>query len=1105
MIFYQEVKDRRWSLTKRLLLIMKLAVFLTCLSVLQAAAEGFAQTVTLRAENISLVQAMQSIQQQSGHPFFLNGKDLAGIKVNVRIDNLSLEKAMDKLLKGKPVDWVLNDETIIVTFSNVIRHSVEEKENTAVEPIKQQKTVSGNVTDEQGEPLQGVTVSVKGTTIATMTDEQGNYSLVVADNAHILVFSIVGFESSEIEIANRPKVSIKLKGLIDDLDEVVVVGYGTRRKSDLTGSLASVGSSELTSLPVSSPAQALAGRASGVHVLPRTGSPGGQVNIRIRGTNSIMGSNEPLYVVDGFPFSSSPDLINNNDIASIEILKDASATAIYGSRGANGVVIITTKKGKAGKTNVNYTGGYSVNRIRKKLDLLNASEYAQMINAMFENDGGQPYFNDPGSFGEGTDWQDQVFHSAPLLNQSISLSGGNDKTVFSTSFGSYNEQGIIRNSDYSRYTLQANLSHQLNSYFDFSLNTNFSKIESSRKNSARGGRGNSMIAGMIGAPPTLQPYEDDGSLTILNRSYTYISDGLINPLNYLYEQTDALSSSTLLLNGAVTIKPLSGLSIKLSGGLENGNQRTDFYATKNFHNSNGLATIQVGNSLNLLSENIVTYSFSQGIHDFTALAGITYQSFVNKGANLGGSGFVSDLSETHDVGSADVFSVPGSSYTDWSLISYLSRVNYSFHNKYLFTASIRADGSSRYSTGNKWAIFPSGAFAWRMKKEDFLSDIELISDMKVRVGYGTSGSTAISPYQTLNVLEATKVVLDKELVTAYSPSSRLPSSLKWETTIQVDFGLDLALLDNRLRFTADYYVKNTKDLLNNVQIPSSTGYLNSIRNVGKIQNRGVELSVDADVIDRAFSWQVSGNIAFNRNKVVKLNDGQVIRGSNINITILNDYVNILKEGEPLGIFYGYREDGYDDQGRIIYKRSDPGQGLSSNDKSKIGNPNPKFTGGLNNVLKYKGFEFNLFLLGSYGNDIFNMSKATVNMDYLVGLNKTKDILYDSWNPENKAAKNPRLSKSNPINVSDRFIEDGSFLKVKNIQLGYYIPCEKLGLDWVRQAMVYISGQDLITFTKYSWFDPEVNSWGGASSINIGIDHLSYPTSKTISFGLKLDF
>ncbi|GAB3965010.1 TonB-dependent receptor [Spirosoma terrae] len=971
--------------------------------------------------------------------------------------------------------------------------------------------VSGKVvgaTDKSALP--GTTVSLKGTQVGTTTDAEGNYRISIPNPANAtLVYSSVGFLSQEIAVGKQSTINVELVADDRQLDEVVVVGYGTVRKSDLTGSLAQVKGKEIDAFPATNVLQALSGRAPGVQVTQNTGAPGAGISVRIRGTNSIQGSNEPLYVVDGFPTSgSNPTIVNNSDIETIEILKDASATAIYGSRGANGVVIITTKQGKAGKMTVDYEGSYSIQSLRKKLDLMNAKEYATFYNEQAANDKVTPYFTQDqiNSFGEGYDWQNLVFQKAPMQTHNLTVSGGNDKTRFSVGGSIFKQDGIIRGSDYNRYSLRANISTDVSKKFNLSYGATLTKITTGRQNSGGGNRGGTLISAAISAPPTLTPYNDNGSYRVLATAYPFISNVLINPLNYLEQFSDNVDANRVLANAALTFKPFDGLAIKISGGIENNDDQTDTYTTTKFINSQGSASVGTVRQMSLLSENTISYikTIAQK-HSISAVAGFTYQDFLDKRLNASGVGFLSDITETANLGSAAVPGIPGSSYSFSTLLSYLARVNYSFNNKYLFTASIRADGSSKYSEGNKWGYFPSGAFAWRVSEEPFMKNVTFMTDLKARASWGLTGSQAIGAYATLNNLSAGKTVFDDALYNTFAPGTQLPGNLKWETTEQFNVGVDAGFLNNRVQLTLDYYVKNTRDLLNTVQLPIGFGFTSTIRNVGQIQNKGLEVALSARVIDKAFKWDLNGNIAFNRSKVVKLEGGRDILGGSVGVTLISDAANLLREGQPLSVFYGYVEDGYTDQGRVKYKDLNGDNVINQLDKTIIGDPNPNFIYGLNSTMSFKGFTLTAFFQGTQGNNLVNVSSINNTLDYGFGLNMPREVYLNHWTPTNTNAKYPVISRANSYNYSNRFVEDGSYLRLRTIQLAYDLPLQALNINWMRTAQIYASGQNLLTLTKYSWWDPEVNSQGGANSIGQGIDHYSYPTSKAVTFGIRVGF
>src|SRR5690554_793779 len=987
-------------------------------------------------------------------------------------------------------------------FLNLLSIVPSYSQNTAT------NTITGTVSDSNGETLVGVNIVVEGTETGTVTDLEGRYSISVADGA-TLIFSFLGYAPRKVVVEDQSIIDVSLEEEISALDEVVVIGYGTQRRSDLTGSVSQVSSREINSFPSTNVLQSLSGRAAGVQVSQTTGAPGAGLNVRIRGTNSIQGSNEPLYVVDGFPiFGSNPTVLNNTDIESIEVLKDASATAIYGSRGANGVVIITTKKGVAGETRVDLDFSYGQQELRKKLGLMSAGEYARFYNLQATNDNLAEYFSqgEISGFGAGFDWQDFVFQKAPMQTSTVNVNGGSESTQFSISGSYFGQEGIVKGSDYNRYSLRTNLDHKISDKFKVNLSSTFSNLKTDRRDSEGGARGNSMIGAAISAAPTLTPYNDDGSYRVLANSYPFVAPDIINPINFINEQSRVINANIFLANAAFHYNPIPDLTIKISGGIENRDDRTDAYTTRNFINSNGGASVSTSQFRSLLNENTISYNktFNEK-HEFSAVAGVTFQNFRTTFLSGSGVGFLSDISESHDLGAAENPGIPASGFSESALLSYLGRINYSFYKKYLFTASFRSDGSSKYSEGNKWGYFPSGAIAWRMSEENFLKDSRVISDLKLRASWGKTGSQAIDAYATLNQLESGKTAFGTELYTTFAPGTRLPGDLKWETTEQTDFGLDLGLFQNRILLTADYYIKNTSDLLNTVTLPSTLGFTTTIQNVGEVQNKGFELGVDASVFTGEFKWDLVGNISFNRNKVIKLSNGEDILGAFADVIVLRDNLNILREGRPIGQFWGYLENGYNESGQIRYQDLNADGAITADDKTYIGDPNPKYLYGLNSIMSYKNFDLTLFFQGTQGNDLFNLSAISSTMDYSSGVNMPREVLEDHWSPSNTQAKYPIISRNTSIMVSDRFVEDGSYLRLKNIQLAYNFPVQAMGIDWIYQLQLYVSGQNLWTSTNYSWWDPEVSSRGSSNSTALGIDHYSYPTSKTYTVGIRAGF
>lgn len=1049
------------------------------------------QVIRLSGKNLTLMSAFKQIEKQTDYSIDFDANVIdTSIRIREVTQPMRLDQLMDVILENTSYQYSIENKHIFIKKARLA-------ENT--------RTVSGIVKDAAGVPIIGASVIEKGTTNGVVTDSDGYFKINVSPDA-VLNISCLGYSSSDVNVGDRTQLDINIQEDTEYLNEVVVIGYGTVRRRDLTGAIGQVKADDINSYPAASMLQTISGKTSGMQVKQNTGAPGGTISVRIRGTNSIQGSNEPLYVIDGFPISGSPSNLNNSDIESIEILKDASATAIYGSRGANGVVMITTKQGKSGETRVDFDASYSIQSVIKTLDLMNAKEYAQFYNIEQLNDTGKEYFTDEqiAGFGEGYDWQGLLFRKAPIYQTSLSVSGGNEKTQFMVGGSIYMQDGIIKGSDYDRYSLQAKINHKVNKYFAINFTSSLTKWNTGRKDSVGGSRGTTIISSTISAPPTLTPYNDDGSYRIMATEYPFLATDIINPINFIKERENKVSKHGELANISLIFTPIPELTIKFMGGMQHYNQYSSGYTTREFLHSTGSASLGSSQMTSLLSENTVTYIKSFGKHSINVLGGYTFQNFKTTGVSGSGTGFLSDVFNVYSLQSASTPGIPSSSYSKSVLISYLGRINYNFDDRYLFTASIRRDGSSVFSKGNKWGNFPSAAFAWRVSNEEFMKDISAINNLKFRTSWGMTGSQAIGAYATLSRLYSGRTIFDDSLYNTFYPSSSLPGDLKWETTEQYDFGIDIGLW-NRLDITIDGYIKNTKDLLNTVVLPPSSGYSSTIKNVGKVQNKGIDFSLDARILTGTLKWDLNGNISVNRNKVKKLYGGEDIYGGSINAIIINDTVNILREGHPIGAFYGYLEDGYDDKGKIIYRDLDNDGAITNNDKTFIGDPNPDFTYGLSTSLSYKDFELSLYLQGSHGNDLFNASAISNTVDYGYGLNMPKEVLYDHWTTDNTDAKYPSISYNTTIKVSDRFIEDGSYLRLRNIQLTYNVPTEKLHWNWIRSIQVYASAQNLFTITDYSWWDPEVNSYGGSSSTAQGIDFNSYPSAKSYTFGFRFGF
>lgn len=1081
---------------------MKISLFLFLLINLTFAKSLSQDKITLNIESGTIFQVIDEIESNTDYKFIYitNVYDFEK-RISISVIDQSIKLVLDMIFDNK-LEYEVLDKKIILKKAIKSTPVKNNEINTDKDQDELQKTISGSITDKDGNPLPGASIIEKGTTNGAVTSFDGDFSLNVTNANATLVVSFIGFLSQEISVAGQDKITIALIEDTANLDEVVIVGYGTVRKSDLTGSVGQMKAEEINSYPATNILQSMTGRIAGVQVIQSTGAPGAEVSVRIRGTNSIQGGNEPLYVIDGFPYSGNPTIINNFDIKSLEVLKDASATAIYGSRGANGVVLITTKRGESGVTKIDLETSYSSQTLRNKLELMNGEEYAAVANIQAANDGVPTYFTqqEVNAFGEGTDWQDIVFQEAPIKSTSLNIRGGSEMTQFSIGGSVFDQEGIIKGSGFQRYSLNTNFDHKISKKFSIRLSNTLTYTNTNRRDNGGGARASSLIGAALAAAPISEPYNADGTYTVLGNAYPFVPVDVRNPLNFINEQDNEDKSNALLTNLSFIYNIAPELSIKLAGGIENRDNRTDNYTTRNFHNSDGIAYVGTNQYRSLLSENTINYNktFAEK-HSISAVAGFTYQDFVSTSLAASGMGFLSDVFETHNLGASANPGIPSTGYVKSVLLSYLGRANYSYDDKYLMTISFRADGSSRYSEGNKWGYFPSAALAWKIGNEDFMQEMDVISDLKLRASYGKTGSQAIDPYTTLNLLNSGQTVMNDGLVNTFSPGTRLPGDLKWETTDQYDVGFDLALLNNRILVTADYYVKNTKDLLNTVVLASSSGFTRTIQNVGSIQNKGFEFDLSAKVLTGEFNWDLSANISFNRNEVTGLYKGEDLFTSSVSVLAINDNVQILREGSPVGQFWGFVEDGYDDQGHIKIVDQNGDGSINSEDKTFIGDANPDFIYGINSSMSYKNFDLNIFIQGSQGNDIFNVSVINPTNDFGQGLNAPRDLFSNHWTPQNTNAKYPLISRATNAYASDRWIEDGSYMRLKNIELAYNLPIENSALS---SAQFYLSGQNLITITDYSWWDPEVNSRGAGQA---GIDHNTYPIPKTVTVGVRVGF
>lgn len=998
--------------------------------------------------------------------------------------------------------------------------------NESVMITQQAKKVSGVVTDSAGEPIPGANVVQKGTTNGTVTDLDGKYTLDVPNNA-TLVVSFIGYTTQEVKVGSQSVLNVSLAEEAIGLNEVVAIGYGYVKKKDLTGAVSTVSADDMVmGGTVSNAAQALQGKTAGVQVSQSSKAPGGTISVRVRGSNSISSTNEPLYVVDGFPSSEGLN-INPNDIESMQILKDASATAIYGARGANGVVLITTKRGKAGENKISYSGYMGAQKIDNPFTFINAKDYMNLQNALYQEIEGQEG-NPNGAYTPSqlqsdvdTDWLKETTRVGLVHDHNIQFRGGTEKTKVLTSLGFYQQEGVLKNTDFNRISGRINVDQTINDYIKAGA-TMYAHREQSNYQMYSGSIVNSnVLLSIMDYDPTVKPYNEDGS-------YGRVPGGRgDNPLANLLERKNDMTNDKFNGTAFLEVHPFEGFTAKATAGVELLNNFKGTYLPKSTYQGEiegGVATTYDFRATRQVFEGILNYMKTfNNMHDLNVMLGYSYEKYNSEYRQTEAKGFSTDLFQWNNLSAASTKDIM-SNKTENILASFFGRVNYTFKDKYLATVTVRRDGSSRFGVNNHWGTFPSGSLAWRASEEDFIKNLNLFSNLKVRAGYGVTGNERIGDYASYALISTNRITLDgssNKPGTHLNQSSPENASLKWETTSQYNVGVDMGFFDNRLSVTLDGYWKKTEDLLLKVSLPYYTGFTSGQRNIGAIQNRGFEIDITSHNLTGDFTWDTKFNLAVNRNKVLDLGSSTdiYITSSKPMGTVSEEAYAVVREGESLGSLFGYKYIGVLQEGETyaLQPNSKPGDPkfedvnkdgkIDSDDRTIIGNANPDVIFGLTNNFAWKGFDLSIFFQGSIGNDLLNMTR--MNLEW----KRTPDAL-NRWTPTNTNTDIPRngfyYSQYGGY-INDHFIEDASFLRLKNLTLGYTIPFKKV----VSSCRVYFSAENLFTITGYSDWDPEVDtkaneatqSGGSQQTANAGagLDFNAYPSTRTYTVGLNITF
>lgn len=1119
--------------TQKILLIMKLSTILLLVFSLNIYAVSFGQ-LSFNSEGKTTRDILNIIENESNYRFFYNDDFINNNKViDLNVRNKNINEVLDMLLASSDYTYKLYENNLIV---------ISLKDDVNSVPENQQRSVRGNVTDSEGNPLPGVTISVKGTTRGTTTDLNGNYILENIDSQTTLVASFIGYKSQEIVIGDRSQVNISLEQELYDIGEVVVVGYGVQKKSVVTGAISGIDSREIENQSITTVAQALQGRVSGVTFASESGQPGASATIRVRGTTSINNS-DPLYVVDGVPIAGDIQYLNQNDIESLEVLKDGASAAIYGARAAAGVILVTTKKGKIGVPKISYNGYSGIQGPSRKLDMLNATEYATLYNEMLENSSMDPIFDNPESFGEGTDWQEAVFSNKSVIqNHDINISGGTDKLTYYTSFGYMGNEGIIlpESSYFKRYNFRLNMDYKLKDWIKFG--ENFSYSYSQKKQIANNNNGGGVIHVVTHLDPITPVVETDPD-KINNYPYTtglvpkdengnyfaipYYTTARVNPFILAYSEQSIPKTHNLTGNFYLELNPIKNLTIRSSVGLGG-----MFYASESYQPAvywNEVIILPedsygVTYSSNYLwsIENTASYNLSIEKHNFVFLAGTgNYVDNISRSVGV----IYQDLPIDNFDDASLNWSVleankkaSGSDGIVHKLNSIYGRLIYNYDEKYLFTGILRRDGSSRFGTNNKFGYFPSGSIGWVISREGFWKDNRYVNFMKFRASYGETGNDNLGDFKYVSTMMSNvNYTVGNILYPGFTPSALSNPDLKWESTTQINVGFDAIVLQN-LSLTFDWFEKETNDMLMSVQIPGYAGAGDPTGNVASMKNTGIEIELGYRKVFGDFDIDIRGNASYVENEVIDIGDNEFIPGG---VTMQTSSYEITRTsvGLPFNYFYGFEADGIfqneeevtsyvNTEGQMILPDARPGDfkwkdlngdgSITEADRKYLGTTLPDWTYGINISASWKNFDLGMFGQGVGGNMVFNFIRRMDSHE-----DNWTSMILDRWHGEGTSNTVPILlwedMNENFIKPSRFHLYSGNYFRLKNLQFGYTLPESLLSKINFERLRIYVSTSNLFTITKYPGFDPEI---GGVME---GIDQGVYPQARSYMMGLNITF